>query len=482
MSEKRKARVVLVIPNSTWMDRRPWRFLPHSALILTALLKDEFDFDILDANITGMSMDDCRKKLAAAKPDVVMVSGCGVEYHMQYHAVMEMGKSAGPGVITVLGGIYSTVMYEEAVKDENTDYLFIGHAEGRVCEFLHLALAGDKEKLRNLPGIGFIDDDGREVINLQETHIGDVKNLAKPDYSLLDVEAYLPQNTKDYQFNSDRKTVPMITSYGCPYNCLFCAARTINGRKVAFRSVDDVMEEIDMLVKDFGVENLIFLDECMLLKRSRVEALLNAIIDRNYDLTWKASSLSAWHLDDELLELMKKSGCTQITISVESGNQRVVKDVIHKPLNLDIVPGIVRKCREIGIDIGSNFVIGIPGETWDEIRDTFRFAELCDFDLSHFHIATPSPKSDLYELAKEKGLLPEDFSFLDPKFFGYARGYIETDEFTAFELMVLRAFEYDRINFNTREKTEKIARMMGLTMEELDQHRKQTRLKCGVHY
>jgi anaerobic magnesium-protoporphyrin IX monomethyl ester cyclase len=192
--------------------------------------------------------------------------------------------------------------------------------------------------------------------------------------------------------------------------------------------------------------------------------------------------VSAWHLDDKLLDLMKESGCVQITISVESGSQRVLNKIMRKPLKLKIIPGIVKKCKEIGIDVGANFVIGLPGETWEELRQTFRFAEKCNFNLGHFHIATPLPKTDMYEIAKKQNLLPSDFSFFDPNFFGYSRGYITTDEFTPFELMILRAYEWDRINFNTPKKVEKAAEMMRLTINELNYHRKQTRLKCGIHF
>jgi anaerobic magnesium-protoporphyrin IX monomethyl ester cyclase len=393
---------------------------------------------------------------------------------------MAMAKTVRPDVITILGGVYPTVLGEEAIKDPNIDYIFLGHAEGRICEFLHLALAHNENKLKELPGIGFRGEHGVVVINPVENSISGVKRLEKPDYSLIDVIGYLNQPSKDYQFNSGRPSAPIISSYGCPYNCLFCASRTISGRGTAFRPENDVLEEIELLKTRYGVENLIFIDDCLLASRPRIESILNAFIERNYNLTWKAATVSAWHLDDKLLDLM--SGCVQITISVESGSQRVLNKIMRKPLKLKIIPGIVKKCKEIGIDVGANFVIGLPGETWEELRQTFRFAEKCNFNLCHFHIATPLPKTDMYEIAKKQNLLPSDFSFFDPNFFGYSRGYITTDEFTPFELMILRAYEWDRINFNTPKKVEKAAEMMRLTINELNYHRKQTRLKCGIHF
>jgi len=100
----------------------------------------------------------------------------------------------------------------------------------------------------------------------------------------------------------------------------------------------------------------------------------------------------------------------------------------------------------------------------------------------HFHLATPLPKTDLYKIAKGQGLLPDDFSFTDPKYCGWGQGFITTKDFSPFELMVLRAFEWDRINFSTPEKISKIADIYCMSDEELADHRKQTRLKLGIHF
>jgi anaerobic magnesium-protoporphyrin IX monomethyl ester cyclase len=482
MGKTDKQKIVLIIANTRWRGRRPWMILAHAPLILTALLKNEFDFCILDANVADLSESECEGKLRDINPDAVLVSGFGTEYHQQYHAAFALAKRVNPKMATVLGGVYPTVLGEEAIKDNNIDYLFIGHAEERVVDFMHLILSSNTSELKSFSGIVYRDASGAPVWNPVNSYIADVKKLTKPDYSLMNVSGYLHATSKDYQFNSDRISAPLISSFGCPYNCSFCASRTISGRGVVLRPTDDVFEEIELLKNNYGVENLTIIDDCFLADRARAEAILNGFINRNYSLTWKAASLSAWHLDDKLLELMKESGCTQITVSVESGNQRVIQKVMHKPLKLEIIPGIVNKCKELEIDIGANFVIGSPGETWDEIRDSFKFAEYCNFDLVHFHIATPLPKTELFEICKRDNLLPSDFSFLDPNFFGYARGYITTNEFTPHELMVLRAYEWDRINFSTPGKTAKAAQMMCVTIDQLKEHRKQTRLKCGIHF
>jgi len=131
----------------------------------------------------------------------------------------------------------------------------------------------------------------------------------------------------------------------------------------------------------------------------------------------------------------------------------------------------------------SNFVMGIPGETWEDIRESYRFVDaLVDnnlFDYVSFAIATPLPGTELYEECQEKGYLPPEFSF--EEFYGFGRGVITTDEFTPNELQTLRAYEWDRINFKTHEKQVKIARMIGITLDELDEWRRETRKSIGLN-
>jgi anaerobic magnesium-protoporphyrin IX monomethyl ester cyclase len=475
-------RVVLIIPNSRWFGKRPWMVLPYAALLLTALLKRRYEFHLLDANGRNLDAAACQDELRQLRPDLVLVTGGSVEYHRQVHQALAIAKSACPEVTTILGGVYPTTLPEEAGKDANADWLFMYHAEDRLLDFLELVVAGRLDAARAFPGIAYRSPQGAVIENPSSQFIGDVQTQVQPDYSQVDLKPYLSQSTLDYQFNATVPNAFIITSYGCPYNCVFCASRTISGRRVAFRSPADVLQEVDYLRERHGVRNLVFLDDALLSDRPRIEAILNAFLERQPGLTWKAASVSAWHLDNSLLELMKRAGCTQLTVSVESGSQRVLRDVIHKPLQLDILPPLLKKCRELGISLGANFVIGLPGETWDEIRQTFAFAEKSDFDVAHFHIATLLPRTDLYRICREHGYLPEGFSFRDPQTFGFGVGHITTEEFTPYELAVLRAFEWDRINFSTPEKLQRVARLYQTSVEALQEHRKQTRRKLGVHF
>ena len=139
--------------------------------------------------------------------------------------------------------------------------------------------------------------------------------------------------------------------------------------------------------------------------------------------------------------------------------------------------------RKKGFDeICSNFIVGFPGDTWDDIRETFNFADqlrndgLLDYCL--FSIATPLPGTELADTAMEGGFLPADF---DPtQFYGYGKGLITTEHFTPNELQTLRSYEWDRINFKNEPDKIKTSRMLGITLEELETWRKETRRQTGV--
>lgn len=472
-------RVLLVLPNSRWFGRRPWMLLPHAPLIMTALLKPVCDFRILDCNIEDLDDSECLYRMSAIKPDVVLISGVGTEYWMQYHHVAEIAKVLPHQPRVILGGVYPTVLPDKALQDENIDHIFVGHAEDRIAPFIQAVLAG--QDLSRFEGISYRDSFGLHTNPLHSTIFK--AHLVKPDYSLMDLQGYINQRSKDYQFNGAVPTAPLISSYGCPFSCSFCAARTIHGQGVAYREVTDVVEEMRFLL-GAGVRQFVFLDDCLTAKRFRFDMLLTHMTAMQHEqpFTFKIASTAIWQLDDLIIQHMKDAGCSQVTVSIESGSQRVLDEVMHKPLKLDgSIKQKIDLCRSLGIDIGANYVIGNPGETWQEIRQTFRHAEEMNFDLAHFHIATPLPKTKLYEDAKAGGYLPDDFSFFDERFFGYGRAWLTTPEWTPEELMVLRAYEYDRINFSTPEKEAKVAQMMCISVEELREHARQTRRKCGIH-
>jgi magnesium-protoporphyrin IX monomethyl ester (oxidative) cyclase len=232
----------------------------------------------------------------------------------------------------------------------------------------------------------------------------------------------------------------ILTSRGCPYNCVFCTHHIVWGRKWRGRSPENVVDEIEQVVKIYHVKQIDFLDDNMTLDRKRMNDICDLIIKRGLKIEWfTPNGVRADTLNEELLTKMKKSGCKKIRVAPESGVQRVVDQIIKKNLDLKSVERAVVLCKKVGIKVGCFFVIGLIGETKEEINETIKFAyrlRQLGAESFVFSIATPIQGTELYEQAKRGGFLRDCFS---DEALAAAEPLIETPEFTANELRELCA-------------------------------------------
>lgn len=473
-------KMVLTQPNYAWFGKRPWKMPPYTLAVLNACLKKEYDVQLFDPTYNNMTEEEVFNFFQEAQPEIVGVSSISTEYIKASKLMNAIIKKALPNSIVIEGGIIPTVILETAMRDPNVDYWIIGEGEFRLPRLLD-ELRKPQPDLSSIDGLAYWKDSVARI-NPSNGFIEDLDSVPFPDYGNLSLLDYGNRVLKYAPQVLPRKFphAVTITSRGCPYHCIFCAASTVTGRKIRFRSANNVLNEIDMLYQ-VGSQEIIFLDDHFLGNRNRAVEIMQGLIERKYDLTWKCANLAIFLLDREILELMKDSGCYQMTLSIESGNQYVLDKIIKKPVKLTKVPEILDIAKSLGFETIANFVIGFPGETWEQIRETFRFAESISVDLVNFHIATPLPKTELMEIYLRDGYLPKDFDIEESSTSGYAKGLISTTEFTPSELEILRAFEWDRINFSTAERRETVARIEGISIQEMEQWRINTRRRCGVN-
>lgn len=472
--------IMLAQPNYAWFGKRAWQMPPYTLALLNACLKQEHDVKLFDPNYNNMTEKEVFQFFQEAQPEIVGVSSISTEYIRPTKLLTAIIKEASPNSIVIQGGIIPTAVIETAMGDPNVDYWIIGEGEFRFPQLLD-ELGKSQPDLSSIDGLAYWKD-GVARISPPKGFIDDLDSISFPNYGNLNLHDYGNKAIK-YSLGLLPRKFPYavtVTSRGCPYRCIFCAASSISSRKIRFRSVDNVLNEIDMLYKA-GTREIIFLDDHFLGDRKRAVEIMQGLIERKYDLTWKCVNLTIFRLDREILKLMKDSGCYQMTLSIESGNQYVLDKIIKKPVKLSKVPGILDEAKSLGFEIVANFVFGFPGETWEQIRETCSFAESINVDLVNFHIATPLPKTELMEICLRDGYLPKDFDIGEVSASGYAKGLISTTEFAPAELEILRAFEWDRINFSTPERREAIARMQGISVPEMEQWRINTRRKYGIN-
>lgn len=475
-------KILLTQPNYAWLSKRTWQFPPYTLCLLKAIVKDKAKTIVFDPNFKNLSEAETRIFLKKTKPDLVGVSSISSEYFNVTKHTIALIRKCLPQAVIVLGGVIPTVMIQEAMKDKHVDYWIMGEGEQSFPALIEKIRLGSKD-FTGISGLAYWRD-GKPVINKME-FITDLDTIPFPDYS--NVVGATLQDYGNIKFKyapgllaRNYPAAVTITSRGCPYRCIFCAGRTVSGQRVRFRSAENVLKEVENLYQQ-GIREIIFLDDHFLANRDRAIRIMNGILSNYKGLTWKCVNVTAWLLDEEILKLMYKSGCTHITVSIESGNQHVLTNIVKKPIKLDKIPEKLDMAKAIGFDIIANFVFGFPGETWEQIRDTLRYAQKLNVDIVNFHIATPLPKTELMDLCLEHKLLPDDYVKNVSKYSGYGKGLITTKEFTPFELEVLRSFEWDRINFSTPERKAAIARMNGITLEELEDWRLNTRRNLGIN-
>ncbi|MBT73535.1 MAG: hypothetical protein CMQ15_16140 [Gammaproteobacteria bacterium] len=477
MDIKKNLKVLLVVPNFRWCEWNKntlWHYIPYNFCLLASMVIDKCDVKILDANLLNLTEDDFKCELSRLKPDLVGITVLMDQYGTSGHKAAELAKSYDKETVVIMGGVYATTNSQKVMEDPNIDYAVIGEGEYVFRDFIGYCLG---KNLLPVKGISYRSK-GKVIHTGHSEFIKDLDALPLPAYHLIDFDKYA-NNAHRKSVDSPRKYpyARILTSRGCPYECVFCQVEEISGRKIRYRSSENVLEEIKWLKDKYNVQSLIFDDDNLFLNKKRANKIFQGMIDRNLVMPWVAIAVAVFALDEELIKLMRASGCEYIDIAIESGSQRVLKEIINKPVNLEQAKEMNRIARKEGIYVAANFIIGFPGETWDEIRETIKFAEDINVDYMKLFAAIPLRNTELWKLCEKEGMFRKNYGKSTAQ---WSSGQINTNEFTANDITILRAFEWERINFADKEKRKRTAAMLDITKEELLKIRKKT-IRDVVH-
>ncbi len=386
----------------------------------------------------GLAETEILQRIAAADPDLIGISMCFSNQAADGYALAAAIRRARPAVKLVVGGAHATALPEETLRCSGAEYAVLGEGEMTLRELVRY-LRGERA---DLPA-GLAWRDGAAVrIARRGAYVEHPGELPHPARHLLDMERYFAIN-RPHGPQTTTRVANMITSRGCPGACVFCAIHGIWGKRYRARPVADVLAEIRELVVRYGIEEIQFEDDNLTLDRARAAELFRGLIREFPGLRWGApNGVAVWALDDELLTLMAQSGCHFVTLAVESGSQRVLNEVICKPLKLAGVQRCAQRLRALGVRVDAMFVIGLPGETKAEIEETIRYALALGLDDVSFFIATPYPGTELYERCRANGWLTPDYDLAQLQV--HKRGFIQTPDFTPSEIVALRQQAIDR--------------------------------------
>ncbi|MDD5645315.1 MAG: radical SAM protein [bacterium] len=366
------------------------RYFPLGLGYISSFLKQYgHNVRIYDPEATGADMNLLRKELSDFNPGLVGITSATPNFQN----AVEIAKMAGefpsnPRV--VLGGVHATALGEEILKRYRCfDFIISGEGELTFRDLLDCMCSG-RPRLDDIDGL--IYRDGEKITkNRARKWIEDLDSLPYPDRDAVPARFYRP-----HSYNAVSKSwATVVTGRGCPFKCTFCASYLTTGYKYRTRKSSKIVEEIEYLVNRYDIKQIVFLDDTFTLFKDRVKEICGGIIDRGLDIKWSCFA-RVNTLDEDTLEIMKKSGCYCLSFGFESGSNDILKKM-KKGTTVEECAGVMEKVRKIGLKSLGFFILGAEGETRETINRTIKFARELGPTLAFFNMPVPYPGTELFE-------------------------------------------------------------------------------------
>jgi anaerobic magnesium-protoporphyrin IX monomethyl ester cyclase len=376
----------------------------------------------------GLSNEELQAELAAMpRPDVVGITSMFTMHSKGVHDTTAVVKRVWPGVLVVVGGSHASALPDWVLADANIDLVVRGEGEFTLEEILQRRARG--EPVDGLAGT-IVRQGGKVVHNPDREFRENLDELPLPARDLVDMKTYLAEPYRN-RVAMDTPRANLVTSRGCPCRCVFCSIHSIWRNSYRARSPQQVVDEIEMLVKTYGVREVAFQDDNLTLNPKRMIAICDELVRRRIRIRWcTPNGVAIWTLGDELIGKMAAAGCYKVTFGIETGCAETQKFIGKQQIKLDKCGDIIRKCNRTGMWTHSSFIIGFPFETPEQVEETVAYAVASDLDFAAFFVATPFPGTPLFDVYREHGLLPDLGDSLKLRFQGHQSGvFCDTKHF-----------------------------------------------------
>ncbi|MFH2136989.1 MAG: radical SAM protein [Candidatus Omnitrophota bacterium] len=399
MSSKK---VVLIVPPTMLLTATFPFGLGYMAAILNNL---GHSVSICNFTQNKYSLPRVIKKIIELAPDVLGITVYSFSYR-ECRDIVHGVKRINSRITIVVGGPHISVLPKESLEDLKADFAVVGEAE-RIFPKL-IAQAGDvNSSFEGISGLAYWLK-GQAVLNEGHNIIDDLDSLPFPAWELMPPDKY---NDFASEISSMRMPVaPILTSRGCPHRCTFCTAHFVTGYKQRMRSAKNVIDEMEWLIRKYRVQEFLIFDDNFTGDKSHAVSICEEILKRELDIVWRcAVGVRVNSLDAELLELMKKSGCYQLSLGIETTSDDVLNRS-RKSLSFSTTKEKLSLIEKFGFETVGFFVFGLPGETTQSIKDTISFVRNSNIDLPVFSKFVPFPGTKCFK-EKFKGKMLNDINW-----------------------------------------------------------------------
>jgi anaerobic magnesium-protoporphyrin IX monomethyl ester cyclase len=389
-------RILLIRPPASTFNVSPPIGLGYLA---TALRRDGHVAGILDCTKEEMTLEGFRAYLKSSPPwDIYGFQTYSCEVGLVRQCLQAV-RDEVPAAVRIIGGAHPSGALHCLDELSNADFAFLGEAETSLPLFCAALGGSASPKWESVPGLVWRENGRlRSSARYAEPQLD---KLSFPAWDLIDPRTYpaAPHGGFARRF----PVAPLIISRGCPYSCTFCGTKNVTGMKMRYRSPENVIEEIRLLERQYGVREIHVEDDNFSAVRREVKKFCETMVRENVTIPWYCTSgLRLDLIDEEIAGLMHKAGCYTATIAIESASQRTLNHM-KKNLNLAKVPEHIRILRNAGFTLNALFILGYPTETRADVEETIRYAMKLDVQRAQFSNFLPIPGTEAYEYVKQRG-------------------------------------------------------------------------------
>ena len=435
----KKAKILMVTPNLRGFSDGVNRIAPSLGLMLIAqnLINDGHEvkmhdfalegwdnrkvIDPINKVITiGQSDEDIHKVINNYSPDILMVSVLFSSLWESAGNIAKIAKKTNKNIKIIIGGNcisnaisdYKYAMeykntnlpdYINYLEDENFDYAMTGEGEFSAVHLVNAII--NKTDTSKVPGLVLKVGPKKYKFNPPD-RLGELNLLARPPRHLVNMEGYFKIGAFMNSFSKSKRVLSVMCSRGCPEKCGFCTTPEMWGASIRWRGTEHIMDEINHGVKEYNIGEIQFEDDSLTLNKKNLFALCKELEKLGIPWCTPNGTKVNYHLKEQydMYKSMADSGCYQLTLACESGSQRVLDKIIDKRLPLETIYPAIENAKKAGMQVHTYWILGFPGETYEEIQKTVDFAMNSGADSFSFSCLQPLPGTRMYRQVMKENL------------------------------------------------------------------------------
>jgi radical SAM superfamily enzyme YgiQ (UPF0313 family) len=427
-------------------DSGPWIhgrwFLPLGiAYVAASLEKAGYQVEIFDNYLLEKPISEVKRKISDLRPEIVGIT-CGSATYSQCIKTAKAVKEVHPSCKIVVGGWHPSYEPDSMLVHPEIDYVVVGEGERAMVELANcITKGGDVRDALAISGVATKVDG--QIVKTPPKFISNMDEIPFPARHLLPMHLY----NRVIEYLDVKPVDNMNIMRGCPFNCLFCETRKLWGRTCRSFSPARVVKEIEHLISNYGTKGIYFINDNFTLQKQHTLELCSLMKKNKLDVEWVCDT-RVDTVSKDLLREMKAAGCKTIWFGGESGSPKILER-INKGITLEQTENAFKICKEEGIQTACSFLLGIPGETTEDMNATFKFARKLDPDWCRFNVFVAVPGSSLYDEVIRDHLYD--------RFEDYV-AYVKTEEFNYDSVLAIQRKFHRNYNRSPRRILKKMRR------------------------